>query len=131
MVVIDTSVLIAAGRGQINLPTTQGGMEEDLATAAICVSELSQGIHRAGTVRRRTAREAQLAYVLRSLRVLPFDLETARLHGQLWADLSSRGIQLGAHDLIIAATALYHNARLATRDKRSFPKIKGLAVEYW
>jgi predicted nucleic acid-binding protein len=38
---------------------------------------------------------------------------------------------VGAHDLIIAATALSLGYAIATRDRRSFPKIRGLDVVYW
>ena len=36
-----------------------------------------------------------------------------------------------AHDLIIAAIALSLDNRVATRDKRGFPKIPVLDVVYW
>jgi predicted nucleic acid-binding protein len=38
---------------------------------------------------------------------------------------------VGAHDLIIAATAVALGFAVATRDRRSFPKISGLRVLYW
>ena len=38
---------------------------------------------------------------------------------------------IGAHDLQIAATALAIDASLATRDERSFPKIRGLKLLRW
>jgi predicted nucleic acid-binding protein len=40
------------------------------------------------------------------LPVLPFDLDEARAHARLSADLQARGIAVGAHDLLIAATAV-------------------------
>ena len=64
-------------------------------------------------------------------RLSSFDLEIARLHARLAADLAAKGTPVGAHDLIIAATALSLDYRVATRDKRSFPKIPGLDVVYW
>lgn len=38
---------------------------------------------------------------------------------------------MGAHDLIIAATAVRFGYAVATRDRRSFGRIEGLDVEYW
>jgi predicted nucleic acid-binding protein len=38
---------------------------------------------------------------------------------------------VGAHDLMIAATAVYFDAAVATRDDRSFRKISGLEVLTW
>jgi predicted nucleic acid-binding protein len=60
--------------------------------------------------------------------VLPFDLVAARIHARLWADAASKGLSLGAHDLLIAAIALATGCLVATRDRRSFPNIPGLDV---
>ena len=63
--------------------------------------------------------------------VIPFDLDVARVHARLSAELAAKGTPVGAHDLMIAATAVAQGYVVATRDKRSFPKIKGLAVQIW
>jgi predicted nucleic acid-binding protein len=54
-----------------------------------------------------------------------------RVHARLWATLAGRGVNLGAHDLIIGATAVAFGWSVATRDTRSFPKIPDLEVEVW
>ena len=38
--------------------------------------------------------------------VVEFGLEAARVHARLWAELLGRGETVGAHDLIIGATAI-------------------------
>ncbi len=38
---------------------------------------------------------------------------------------------MGAHDLIIAATAVRLGYAVAMRDRRGFARIGGLDVEYW
>lgn len=58
--------------------------------------------------------------------VLAFDLTVARVHSAVSAELSRAGRQAGGHNLMIAATAMAHDCRVATRDLRSFPKIPGL-----
>jgi len=60
--------------------------------------------------------------------VLPFDLEVAREHAKIWADLTERGEMIGPYDLIIAATAVVHRAPLATLNYREFQKVRGLDV---
>ena len=35
-----------------------------------------------------------------------FEISIARIYAELWSDLSRKGIQIGAHDLIIGSTAL-------------------------
>jgi predicted nucleic acid-binding protein len=60
--------------------------------------------------------------------MLPFDLPEARTHARLSAELGSKGVSVGAHDLLIAATAIANDMRVITHDARSFPKIKGLEL---
>jgi len=70
---------------------------------------------------------AYVEQLLSHMPVYSFDLGAARIHAGLWADAAAQGQALGAHDLLIAATALAMNASVATRDQRSFPKIPGLS----
>jgi tRNA(fMet)-specific endonuclease VapC len=53
------------------------------------------------------------------------------VHASLSAELRARGQTVGAYDLMIAATAVFLDYDVATRDLRSFPKIKGLGVQQW
>lgn len=132
MTLIDSSVLIAAERGQLDLSVLRSGTErEEVAIAAVTASELLHGVFRAGTPARRAQREAFVERMLATFPVLPFDLTAARIHARLWAALASRGITVGAHDLLIAATALASGCTLAARDARSFPKIPGLSLSRW
>jgi len=129
---VDTSVLIAAQRGDVDLGALlakQGAF--NVATATICVSELLHGPHRITNSVARARAERSVEMVLTGLSIVSFDIEIARMHARLSADLAAKGTQIGAHDLIIAATALSLDYRLATRDRRSFPKIPGLDVVYW
>jgi len=129
---VDTSVLIAAQRADIDfdaLLATQGN--QDIAVATICASELMHGPHRMGNAVARARAERTIEALLACFSIVDFDLEIARLHARLGADLAARGAAVGAHDLIIAATALSLGYSVATRDRRSFPKIRGLDVVYW
>jgi predicted nucleic acid-binding protein len=130
--VLDSSVLIAAERGQLDLDAF-GDKEDGLeyAMAAVTASELLHGVHRAADPERKARREAFVERLLTALPVLPFDRTAARIHARLWAELASKGIVVGAHDLLIAATAMACGYTLVTRDRRSFPKIPGLAPEFW
>lgn len=53
----------------------------------------------------------------------------ARIYASLWACLAKRGLQIGAHDLIIGATAISLGFSVLTADFRDYRKIKGLTVE--
>jgi tRNA(fMet)-specific endonuclease VapC len=101
------------------------GADEEVAMASITASELLQGAHRA-TTEHRVRREAFVEAVLETIPVLPFDLRCARVHSLLWADLVAGGTDIGAHDRMIAATALAHGWRLATANVRHFDNVHGL-----
>ena len=129
---VDTSVLIAAQRGDIDLGSRFAiHSDQEIATATICVSELLHGPHRMTNAVARARTERHIEDLLARFAIIDFDIDIARLHARLGADLAARGKQIGAHDLIVAATALSLDYQVATRDKRSFPKIPGLNVVYW
>jgi len=129
---IDSSVLVAAERGSLDLAALLAKSGDlDLAISEVTASELLHGVHRASKTRYKPRREAFVERLLRFWPILAFDLVAARVHARIWSDLASRGVSIGAHDLIIAATALANGYSLATRDKRSFPKVPGLEVLQW
>jgi tRNA(fMet)-specific endonuclease VapC len=121
---LDSSVLIRIERtgSALELPD-----EEEVAIAAITASELLHGVHRADA-QHRAQRQAYVEHVLRIFRVVPFDLQTARVHARLWADLAASGRVIGAHDLILAATALALGWSVATYNADEFKRIPGLVV---
>ena len=127
---IDSSVLIAAERGRLDLPARLLPLgEEPIALAAISASELLHGVQRATTTAQKARRQAFVEHVLTSIEVVSFDLLVARVHAELTAALYRTPI--GAHDAMIAATALSLGYQLATRDLRSFLKVPGLRVARW
>jgi tRNA(fMet)-specific endonuclease VapC len=46
-------------------------------------------------------------------------------------NLATRGSPIGLEDVLIGATALQHDAVVATRNRRHFERIAGLRVESW
>ncbi len=77
----------------------------------------------------RNRREDFIESLISRFAVVPFDLKAARVHASLWAALARRGTRVGERDLMIGATAIAHEHALATRDRRSFPRITGLKVQ--
>ena len=128
---IDTSVLIAIERGELDLATVREDDEGELAIAAITASELLHGVHRLRGAVARTRAERFVEHMLDVIPVIPFDLDVARIHARIDAELSAAGAAVGDADLMIAATAVWLDYRIATRDLRSFPKIKGLSIARW
>jgi tRNA(fMet)-specific endonuclease VapC len=102
--IIDTGVLIHSERGNHSLrDIIKDG--DDLVVAAITVAELRTGVELAGD-RHRAGRIEFLLRILENLPVEPYDHMTAEAHGRLLAHVHRTGRKRGAHDLIIAATAV-------------------------
>ena len=96
--------------------------------ASISASELLVGVLNARSEEHRARRERYVEALLAAIPVIPFDLETARIHAHLVVDLLGRGLSVGANDVLIAATALSGGHVVVTRNKRHFDRIPGLAV---
>ncbi|HEY1244976.1 MAG TPA: PIN domain-containing protein, partial [Hyphomicrobiaceae bacterium] len=99
---------------------------EQIALASITASELLHGMWRADSAERRARREALIEAILATIPIVPFDLPVARIHAELWAQLTMTGRMIGAHDLIIAATALTHGYDILSENIREFGRVPGL-----
>lgn len=129
---IDSSSLIAAERGELDLEVAlDEDLDAEVAIAAISAAELLHGVHRLKGGVKQAKAERFVERLLDRLTVIPFDLEAARVHARLGAELAAKGAPVGAHDLIIAATAVAIDFAVATRDLRSFPRITGLTLKRW
>ena len=129
-VVLDTSVLIAAERGRLDMPALLNAAgEEPVVLAAVVASELLHGVERATPGEVRERRHAYVEWVLATVPLAPFGLEEARVHARLWAHLAAKGQLIGPHDMLIAATALAAGFRLATLNRKEFKRVPGLVLE--
>jgi len=129
---IDSSLFVAFERSGESPATFMDRLgDQEVALAAITASELLHGVHRADSAVRRGRRERFVETVLSTVPVLPFTLEVARTHSRFWADLQMRGEIIGAHDLLIAATALTHKMSVATLNQRHFGRVPDLQLELW
>jgi len=120
-ILLDTSVLIAAERDLLSLPSAR-----DVAIASLTVSEHLRGVHRDTDPARRQRRAALFERVLGLLHVEPFDLIAARVLARVAADLDVAGTPIGLADAIIAATALATRRTLITLNRRHFERVAGL-----
>jgi tRNA(fMet)-specific endonuclease VapC len=78
--------------------------------------------------RRRRARERYVGDVLGTIPIEVYDLDVARAHATLLAHVRRAGRPRGAHDLIIAATALARDRTVVTVDERGFAGLPGLTL---
>lgn len=137
--VLDTTVFIELERAMRALPVeramkevaqrleAQLGQSEDVGIAAITASELLHGVHRA-TDEYRGQRETFVEAILAAFPVIAFDLLVARVHARLWVGLISSGGEVGAHDRLVAATALSAGWRIGSANIRHFNRIPGMDV---
>lgn len=125
---VDTSVLIhiERRRGVMDFsPWKHLGL---VWISSVTASELLVGVHRADHEQRRAQRASFVSAVLAQLGVLTFDLSAARVRAELFAGLLASGTQIGALDLLIAATAVSSGCTLLTMNEREFRRVPGLAV---
>src|SRR5947208_13781518 len=98
--------------------------DDDVAIAAITAAELLVGIELSDKKRLR-ARSAFIEDVLESVPVEVYNLATAREHARLLAVACRKGRPRGAHDLIIAATAIASDRIVVTADAKGFSALPG------
>ena len=117
--ILDTSVLIA---------TDLAPLEGELAISAAALAELHFGVLVTTDGAVRAERLRRLAGFQRRFTALPVDDAVATSYGQLAAAVVTAGRQSRsrAMDLLIAATAHAHSARLYTRDARRLTGIEHL-----
>jgi predicted nucleic acid-binding protein len=96
----------------------------DQFISAVSIGELYRGAFRSENAERHVNNIEDR--VLKTLTVLPLDVAVARLYGQLYADLTLRGLPLTDADLQIAATAIHHGLELVTGNVRHFERIPGI-----
>ena len=124
--ILDTTILVGAERRAAALDELIGD-QDDVAISAITAAELLLGVELADT-RRRKARERHVESILATMPVEAYDLDVAHVHARLLAHVRRAGRARGAHDLIIAATALARDRVVVTADARGFEDLPGVVV---
>jgi toxin FitB len=111
--ILDTSVVIA---------TDVAALEGELAISAVTLAELHFGVLVARDNDTRAERLRRLSVLQRRFDALPIDDAVAASYGELAAAVVDAGRKPRARtmDLLIAATAHAHSARLYTRNPDDF-----------
>lgn len=114
--ILDTGVLIEAERGR-ELAAFLAA-DDDVAIAAVTLTELKVGVALASAQRREPRRR----FVQRVLDLIPveeYGVPTTDAHADLLAHVRRSGRTRGAHDLQIAATARATSRTVVTTDGRA------------
>ena len=126
--IADSCLFIAAERKRFDLVGWTSAQSEDCFIAAISLSELYRGMHRADTEIRREERRKFITIQLGRFAIIAFGEREAEIHAAIAADLDSRGQRIGAYDSLIAATALAHDWSVATLNISEFQRVPELKV---
>lgn len=125
IICLDTNVLIAHKRAkkavkdktllyQLTLESYQ------FAVSIITVYELLRGDN--------SDEDLYWKAMFSNMKILPFDLGCAEQAARIYKDLKQKGMLIETEDLLIGATALQHNLKLATHNVKHFQRIEGLAI---
>jgi tRNA(fMet)-specific endonuclease VapC len=127
-IILDADVIIAGERGTFDLEQWLNSRRtQPFEIAAITIAELWHGVERAIGIQ-RARREEYLKEFVSGLSIIPYSDQTAYEHARLWARMEASGSVIGAHDLIVAATALERGSPVATFNVKHFAQVEGLMV---
>jgi|SRR3954462_10081248 predicted nucleic acid-binding protein len=99
---------------------------EEQFISAVTVGELFKGAFRSPARERHLGNIEQR--IIPSATVLPYDVATGRVFGEISATLELGGARLEDADLQIAATAIHHGLELVTGNVRHFTRVPGLRI---
>lgn len=99
---------------------------EEQFTSAVVVGELYKGAYRSQATDRHLNNIEKR--VLTAVTVLPYDVATAKVFGQVCAHLEKAGSIIADADIQIASTAIYHGLELVTGNLRHFSRITDLRI---
>jgi tRNA(fMet)-specific endonuclease VapC len=101
--------------------------EDDVAIAAVTVAELLVGVMLADR-RHRPGRQSFVDDLLAVVPVESYDTKVAGAHAALLAYVRKAGSRRGAHDLMIAATAVARDREVVSLDAQGFVDLPGVRI---
>ena len=134
---VDTNVISAGAPSRGGASTTladwMDANSDKLFVSVVTIAEIQQGIaksRREGAARKADVLDVWLKTLLHlyGARVLPLDIEIARLAGELADRCRALGRPPGFADIVIGATAIGHRLTLLTRNLKHFEPM-GVALQ--
>ena len=123
---LDTTFLIDAERSNSYLDELIDD-DDDVAVAAITVAELKVGVE-LSKGKTKQSRQSLVEEIVASVPIVDYDLQVAEAHAALLVEVRRQGRPRGAHDLIIAASALSSNRVIVTADQSAFRDLPGVTA---
>lgn len=107
-----------------------GALPDESAISAITLAELAAGPHATSDDEERSRRQDRLQWAAATWDPLPFDADTARAYGRVFAAArqAGRSSRTRVADLLIAATAAANGLDLYTRNPRDFAGLERIVT---
>jgi predicted nucleic acid-binding protein len=101
-------------------------LPDESAISAVTLAELAAGPHATENKDERARRQDRLQWATATWEPLPFDAESARMYGRMFAAARASGKSSRARlaDLLIASTAAANGLPLYTRNPSDFDALK-------
>jgi predicted nucleic acid-binding protein len=101
-------------------------LPDESAISAVTLAELAAGPHATENKDERARRQDRLQWATATWEPLPFDAESARMYGRMFAAARASGRTSRARlaDLLIASTAAANGLPLYTRNSADFEALK-------
>ncbi len=101
-------------------------LPDESAISAVTLAELAAGPHATENKDERARRQDRLQWATATWEPLPFDAESARMYGRMFAAARASGKSSRARlaDLLIASTAAANGLPLYTRNPADFDALK-------
>ena len=125
---VDTNVFIRFEKAGKPIDLSGWDQSDRVFASVVTISELLMGVHRANTEERRQRRSQFVEAIITGVVVVDFTIAAARVHAEIYAELAKKGQLIGAHDLIIAATARTHDLSILTDNVNEFSRVPALRV---
>ena len=135
-VLLDTCVL-----SELNRPACDAGVRhavgalhsEDMFLSVLSIGEIAKGIGLLEASRKKIALQGWLQRLEQEYadRLLPIDLETSHIWGDITAAAQKAGRVIPASDGLIAATARRHGLHVMTRNTADFEPAGALLLNPW
>jgi predicted nucleic acid-binding protein len=133
---LDTCVVTEIGKDDGN-PAVKSAVTKiatvNIYLSVLTVGEIAKGIALLAAGRKKTFLGSWLARVENQYadRILPVDIETARIWGEMTARAQKKGVIIPVTDGLLAATALRHGLHVITRNSRHFESTGALIIDPW
>ena len=127
MYFFDTTILIDFLRGRLPLALQ---MLENTDHRLIKILAIVQAELLLGACKSKDPNKTRYAVeqLLCNYEIVPFDSSCAHAYARIRAELEAAGTIIGPNDLIIAATAVAHDAVLVTNNVREFKRVPNLQL---